>query len=649
MGCFRSFSWVLVLFCHFLPIQLQAGSTIYLIDTVQQNEGHMIDSFVTTDHGHTFIAAKSKDGPYQIMPRDMTGGQPVVQIKPGSVTSGLLAHNSGTDFDTLVLMTYHQADGYQLHIFTLKDRADGSGQEFTDEVLDIGRFAGGCTRSPRHLAISGGFQGKIAFASDCMVGEFDLGMRRLLWSQHTFHTVYAAIRPAIDSLGRAHFLVRPDAGESIHLIRSRCSDSYTTIAVFMYLASGGRPSQPPFNGMVILADDSVLLTGTKSHKRIAPEAMLNIVLPSFSFWGSDNAVNTREALYLPVVDSETGTQLSIRIIPFSANEQPFTQFQASLDTNSQHHPAAIGLIRDNSGMKLAYFANGDIFRQDIENINAPPDRSEVVGLRVATTSYELTSHLLNPASPLLAGKEAFVLGTRTLTQFETGEVVHSDTLYRLSEYDGNAPFTKNLRGFWAQPGADEQQSNSVPAGVEVFLRNDKFTRAQKASGSDQDDPVVRVTLKCHPVGDSDSALLIPADGLFLNSRQRLLSITHNVLLGDKNYPGFVAGMQCEPFTLDVGHTPVTGDSLGDSFLLQLVGVDPVPLWATNLPQVNGVLSSEVTETSACLQGQSQCWGYHRLVIGRTGGNRNNASQTTNRSQVIIDGVVTEVKDRHQPL
>lgn len=84
---------------------------------------------------------------------------------------------------------------------------------------------------------------------------------------------------------------------------------------------------------------------------------------------------------------------------------------------------------------------------------------------------------------------------------------------------------------------------------------------------------------------------------------------------------------------------VAGESLGDIFQLQMVGFDQVPQWATNLAEVNGVLSSEVAELNTCLQEQETCNGYRRLVIGRIGDGSDDEQQATNRTAVIVSATL----------
>ena len=689
MKFFRCLFWLLLCFWDFFPTEVQAGTqSIALVDNAQQAEGFEIYSFVTTDRGNTFIAAKSEEGAYHISPRVLTEGQPLFKLKSGSVASGLLAHNSGSRFDTLAIMSYHPADGYQLHVLNLRDKADGSGKEFIDDSMKIDHVVGSCSLAPNHMSISGGFQGQIAFSSDCLFGMYDLGLRRVTWSLSYFEKVYAAIPPAIDSRGRAYFLVRP-GGRRLQIIRSCRYGGYETIDSFDEPPSSDvsedlSVSGYPFNGMIILADDSVLLTGPSAHKRIIPGGDApDLVLPSNAIpWGVANAVSTQEAFYLSFVDSDT--QLSIRKIPFSSNEQPVTQPQIELTANSQQYLPSIGLIRDNSALKLVYFANGDLFRQNIENLDSAPEHSDVVTSTETADTFEVKAGLASPVDLLLAGKEAFVKGTRTVRQFPSGNTVQSSTLYRLvNKVTSDAPFTKNLRGFWAQPGADEQHSNSVPAGVEVFLDDEKFVLAQQASGNTETDPVLRAALVCHPLNDPDNKVLIPERGVFLNSNQRLLSVFHYELTHFNKYADLVNGMQCEPFTLtlamelppvtdrnitlpempeldpnitETGHQScdrnttaieaagipdtddfiiqgalVPRDSLGDPFQLQLVERGAVPLWATNVAEINGVLSSEVSKATFCLQERNKCNGYRRLVIG--------GSKATNRSDLIIPATI----------
>lgn len=282
MKFFRYIFWLSLLFCNFYPTILKASNRpITLVDNAQQALGFDIDSFVTTDRGNTFISAKSGAGAYDITPRVSTGAQALFQLKSGSVASGLLAHNSGSSFDTLVIMSYRSADGYRLHVLTYKDDADGSGKAFFEQVFGIGRFADRCTSSPHHMSISGGYQGKIAFASDCLAGEYDLGLRRLIWSQHNFNTVYAAIPPA-DSQGRAHFLVRPGRVE-LSRLSGPVGLVLSTIAQFSEFlppAANADRSLYPINGIIILADDSVLLTGATAHKRISAGIINSLPLPS---------------------------------------------------------------------------------------------------------------------------------------------------------------------------------------------------------------------------------------------------------------------------------------------------------------------------------------------------------------------------------
>ena len=673
MKYFRYIFWLSVLFCNFFPTILKASSQpVILVDNAQQAPDFEIDSFVTTDRGNTFISAKSSTGAYDITPRVSTGGQPLFQLKSGSVASGLLAHNSGSSLDTLVIMSYHPADGYLLHTLSLQDKTNGSGKEFTVDTSAIGTFPDRCTASPNHISVSGGYQGRIAFASDCLTGEYDLGLRRVIWSYRDFNTVYAAIPPAIDSRGRVHFLVRPGAGRLLEVIRTSRSGGLSTIArfnEFLPPAANAELSQYPINGMIVLADDSVLLTGTSGYKKITAGVISDIALSSLRPWGIANAVNSQQALYLPVVDSDTGTQLSIREVTFNPNNDPTDRPQATLNANSQRYPATIGLARDSSALKLVYFANGDIYRHNTKNFNSDPEQSDVIAPFTEAETFGLETGLASPVNLLFAGKETFVKGTRAVTRLDTGAVIRSSTLYRLFNEDASGtPFTKNLRGFWAQPGADEQHSNSVPGGVEVFLNEDKFANELAAKDSGQENPVIWAALKCFPLDDPDQAILIPESGVFLNSNQRLLSVVHDELTQGEHYGRFVTGMECEPFALtverplipdqiitssgagatdmnstsveapDTGGTTyagnlVAGNSLGDLFQLQIAGFDQVPLWSTNLPEVNGVLTSEVTAINDCLQGQDKCNGYRRLVIGRIGDGSDDGQQTTNKTDV----------------
>ena len=491
----------------------------------------------------------------------------------------------------------------------------------------------GCP-SVNHLGLSAGFRDRVFFASDCLFGEFDFALGdagRVLWSERNYQITYAAFPPAIDYHGRGHFLVR--SGAHIQVLRSYVSGKYETLASFndfLPPETDASLASYPFSGLSVMADGTVLFGGGNKLKRLAKDMIFNLNLGDNQLWGHYGSISSYDAIYVAEVDSATHSSLNIRQIPFNRSDRTggAHHSQTELNANSRIHPVSLGLVNDGSGNKVVYIANGELFAQDTDNLNNSPQQLDIL----PATSGSSSQNLANPPALLLAGKEAYIKG-RKVSGIET-----YDQLYRMVFTSGkSAPFSRNIRGVWAQPGADQQGSYGVPAGVEVLL----------------DQSVSRAALSCHLMDDEENSFIVPEGGVFLRNRSKLLSIYHHELTAN-HLMQLQAGVECQPYQVElvpqkfksVSDDGVVGlvlgatNALGDSFQLQLVarqtligaGSESVPLWATNQTQINGALSSEVTVTTkGCVNQKSSCSGYRRLAIGGD----SEQQMTDNKSRTIV--------------
>ena len=197
--------------------------------------------------------------------------------------SNPVAINTGGDREVFVLLGFRADTGYSLY------RVEITGSNYSLVPFKISTpdtLASHC-RKLHHLSVSVGLREKVTFASDCIVGEYDFfGAGRLSWIKHHFHRVYAAIPPAINSKGEAHFVVRAEQEAKTLVIRSSGFKSFDVSNFAGPPASlDDHIEQYGVSGVVAMADDSLLLSGRSGYLRIDPSGTQTQISHAQN-WGS---------------------------------------------------------------------------------------------------------------------------------------------------------------------------------------------------------------------------------------------------------------------------------------------------------------------------------------------------------------------------
>ena len=571
-----------------------------LLSPAVQSKGNELISSVATEHGSVYVLSKESDGSFSVHSRESSS--PGIQLESGAVVSGLVALNNGTKksdgdvTDTLALFVFVPGDGHRLYRFEFKGAGVVSSVVYFKDAIDSR-----CS-DVDELSLSAGLRNRIFFVSNCIIGEFDFTavLGRLVWSERNLDKIYSGIAPAVDSRGRAHFLVQSQNSETLQVLRSKMTWSYETLVSFGLLSASSKDS-PPFSGMVILADGSVLLTGSKNRK-IERGRVEDLELDGLTPWGTSNFVTTDKAFYFAGIDADFN--LAVRKFPYSPSELVRTYTKGPISVDSKAAPGSVSLVQE-SELKLVYYDNQTFFKQSLGDMDSSPEQ-------VSISTFEndtLAQSILSPVVPLMAGSDAYIKGETIL---QSGV---SQQVYKMVTGRGASPFSGANRGYWSQFGADQQHTSSVVAGVEVVL----------------DESASLVALSCYSVGEPDDDFLIPTYGFSLREGSRLLSLYHHELTQSENLTKLKAGVTCRPYAViaedefDIdgsGEAVSIGASLGDSFRLQLISSEPqvdgetVPLWGTDRENINSALSSQLSEaTGRCHDGRESCSGYRRLVIG----------------------------------
>ena len=581
---------------------------------------------VVTEHGNTYtlqVPNEQSSGSAELFRTWSKGTSSVkttVTYPRGVKLSNPVALNTGTSAEVVVVFGFKPESGYRMY---RTDITDGVGSLSSHPVQQPQDVRSDCMQ-PEHLSLSAGLREQVAFASDCLIGEFSYtGVPRWIWREQSFHTVYAGIPPVINSEGLAHFVVRKGAGRLTHIYRALRSSIDISEFVGLPPEANTPLLEATVNGMVVLSDDSLLLSGSGGYLQVSGTTTNRLSSSAGMPWGAGNVVSTADSFYLPRLQDN---QLNLEQVSYSGADS-ISAITQPLSINERLSPSTMNLVYDSGQLRLLHYAQGIIVKHAVDQFDGMPEKDT---LTTTTSGGNALQSLEFPFSLLQAGANAYVKG-----------FINDDhgTLLSLYANDSlNSPYQGNLRGAWGQSGADEQQTSSVPGGVEFLLT----------------ESVSRAALSCHPIDDPEATTLVPSGGVFLQADTRRLSFYHQEITGSSLFNQSGKGAYCQPVSLvlrppEISESPegsgsgnsllaselVIDKTLGDKVLLGRVGSETIPLWVVDQPQVNGVISSEATRTTSnCLNGEQQCNGYRRLVLGGTDGQMSDNGSSVNVAAIV---------------
>ena len=462
------------------------STEVLLRSTGGISDNQTLGDTVVTEHGNTYTLQipKMQNSDSAVLFRTWSRGAgsvtTTVTYPVGVQLSNPVALNTGTGTEVVVLFGFKPESGYRMY---RADITDGVGTLTSHLVQHPGDTRSDCMQ-PVHLSLSAGLREQVAFASDCLVGEFTYaGPPRNIWTKQSFHTVYAGIPPAINSQGVAHFVIRPGPGRDTHVYRA--SRNNIDISDFVGLSPDvGTPLlSASVNGMVILPNDNILISGSGGYLQINGTIKKVLTSSSGAPWGAGNMVSTADAFYLPRVSRD---QLFLERIAFSSAKGTYAA-PVPLYVREQFAPSSLNLIYDSDQLRLIHYAQNKLIKHLTNQFDGTPEHDSLEltaiilgeepeeGATPAPEDVLSLQSLEFPVSLLQAGHHGYLKGFinqdhGTLFSLYTRGSIHS-------------PYQRNLRGTWAQRGADEQQTSSVPAGVEFLLT----------------ESVPRAALSCHPV------------------------------------------------------------------------------------------------------------------------------------------------------
>lgn len=595
----------------FASISLEPGEIL--------SPGTSIKSYVVTENGSPHILTEYNN--YKAVRHWVNNGY-AVSYEQSNIVSNLIALNTGTYREKMALFVFDQTQGFILSTIEFNGELPAVSAHYVHQLFTDDMVA----RCPvKYLTISGGFQDKVAFAGECVLGVFDFASNTGGWIEGSQRLVYSAIPPVFDSCGRAYFLVRDKKRMAVlratgnqRKIIARFTDSKAP-------ALDDELSEYPYDSMMVLADDSLLVSGKMGYKRVKAETVSTVSPGTGQRWGAGNMVSTSDSLLIPTVTTDSNNpethQLSINVMSL-ADESIVSHTQTTLETSSITNPGYLGLVNDhNHHLSLLFPANNQLFNADTNNLDTPPVATNLdLEVTSSGSGYQETAICVDQ-SLLLAGSEAYTQGQRQ----------GKSALFRLKDSNPSL-FQQAIRGIWAQEKADAQRSSAVPAGVEVILT----------------EHADRVALRCHAIGNDTSPILIPANGMPLARNSQLLSLYSHEL---SQHPIFITGAQCQPFSLAGCDGTGSGENSSschtvkalttEPFQLQMVAMDrAIPLWATNQTLIHGGLSSSITRSESCLNFQQQCSGYKRLALGNISEESTSAPNKSSIATKVAIGLAT---------
>ena len=634
-----------LLLCGLLLCRASQGGEVFLNQGGGADDGHTLWDTVVTELGNAYTLqlpkTQGKEPPilFRNWSKGNSSGATIVTgaetLPEGMRFSNLVALNTGTDTEVVVVFGFKPELGYRLYRINI---VGDSGTVSSHSIQAPSEVRESCLQ-PNNLSLSAGFRETIAFASDCLIGEFSYaGDPAVVWEEVNFHHIYASIPPAINSQGTAHFVVRKGAGQLIHIYRA--SKGSIDISNFVGLPPEANTPllEASVNGMVVLADDSLLLSGNRGYLQVKGTAIRQLSNPAGLPWGAGNIVSTEEAFYLP---RRQGDKLHLERVTLAGVGRSFSVPQ-TLSIFEQQMPGSINLVYDEDQLQLTYYAKGHFLKHMSNSFEEAPNQDDLILSAVAAEDQIISTQRLSfPVSLLQAGANTYIKGFIN-TRIES--------LFSLTIPNSiSSPYRRNLRGFWSQPKADEQQTSSVPGGVEFLLDVPAIL----------DVPAKRVALSCYSIDNPDVINLIPSSGVLLHGSSKRLSLYHQELTQNSLFDQPGKGAYCQPVSWESQLSAdcdelilpsnesssgtglctsniVAIETLGDKVLLGRVGDSDIPLWVVEHEQINIAISSDKARTTtACLNRETQCNGYRRLAIGG-----NSEQMGENESSINIPAVAT---------